>query len=93
LRPDLAAALFACAGLLHGYALGETIAGAEAAPLYAYFIGLALVQSAIALGALATTQWLAARSAPQQPTSTRLVGGAVAAVGLIVLVQQLATSA
>ena len=39
LRLDIAIALFAFAGLVHGYALGETIASAERAPLIAYFIG------------------------------------------------------
>ena len=42
--------LFALAGLLHGYALGESIVGAEPAPLAAYLIGLAVIQSGIALG-------------------------------------------
>jgi urease accessory protein len=36
--------LFALAGLLHGYALGESIYGAEPTPLYAYLLGLAVIQ-------------------------------------------------
>ncbi len=71
LRLDVVTALFACAGLVHGYALGESIAGAEATPLYAYFIGLAVVQSAIALGALALTQLVAARSAAAHAVAPR----------------------
>jgi urease accessory protein len=86
-RIDVAAALFACAGLLHGYALGESIAGAQAAPLYGYFIGLALIQSSIALAALQMTRMLAARTA-LQPTMIRVLGAVVVGVGLIVLVQQ-----
>jgi urease accessory protein len=85
LRSDLAVALFACAGLLHGYALGETIAGAEATPLYAYFIGLAVVQAAIALSALQMTRALAARAL--QPALLRGLGAGIAAVGVLLLVQ------
>jgi urease accessory protein len=43
------ALLFAAAGLIHGYVLGESIVGAEQAPLVAYFIGLAVIQSAVAI--------------------------------------------
>lgn len=40
--------LGAIAGIFHGYAYGEAIAGAEMAPLAAYLAGLTLVQMAIA---------------------------------------------
>lgn len=40
--------LVAAAGLVHGYALGESIVGAEQTPLLAYFAGLALVQTVLA---------------------------------------------
>src|SRR5262245_38411964 len=33
--------LFGLVGLVHGYALGESIYGAEPSPLYAYLLGLA----------------------------------------------------
>ena len=57
--PVLAAvALFAFAGVFHGYAYGEAIVGAEASPLIAYLIGFAFVQVAIAWG----LQLLAERS-------------------------------
>ena len=52
LRRDVAFALFAAAGLINGYALGETIAGAERTPILAYFIGLAAIQIAIALAVM-----------------------------------------
>lgn len=39
--------LFALVGFVHGYALGESIYGAEQTPLYAYLFGLALIQSVI----------------------------------------------
>ena len=92
LRLDIAIALFAFAGLVHGYALGESIAGAQPAPLYAYFIGLALIQSAIALAAMQVARMLAARTA-FQPTVIRVLGVAVIAVGLGVLVQQIVSGA
>lgn len=47
----LAYLFFALAGMLHGYAYGESIVGAEATPLLAYLVGFTAIQSAIALGA------------------------------------------
>jgi hydrogenase/urease accessory protein HupE len=52
LRTDFAFALFAAAGLLDGYGLGESIAAADRSPAFAFFIGLALMQSSIALAAM-----------------------------------------
>src|SRR5215212_8486829 len=46
----LAAFLFAAAGAVNGYALGESIVGAEPTPLAAYLVGLVAVQAAIAAG-------------------------------------------
>jgi urease accessory protein len=92
LRLDIALALFAFVGLVHGYALGESIAGAQAAPLYAYLIGLALIQSAIALAAMQVARMLAARAA-LDPTMSRLLGAAVIAVGLGVLLLQFVSGA
>ena len=64
-RLDIAVALFAFAGLVHGYALGESIAGAERTPLYAYFIGLAAIQAAIALAAMYGARMLVVRTSGQ----------------------------
>jgi len=77
------AALFAAAGLVHGYAFGESIFGAETSPLAAYLIGLVVIQSALAIGIAALTRRLAA-----DPIAPRLAGAAIAGVGLAVLVQQ-----
>ncbi len=79
--PALWAALFAAGGLLHGYAYGESIFGAETSPLAAYLIGLVVIQSALAIGVAA----LMRRRAVIAP---RLAGAAIAGVGLAVLVQQ-----
>ena len=78
-----AVALFIAAGLVHGYALGESIYGAERAPLTAYLLGLAVIQAVIALAAM-----MAARTIAQRGTLTvRLVGSGVAGVGLAFLAQ------
>ena len=60
-----ALSLFAIVGLLHGYALGESIYGAEPAPLYAYLAGLAVIQSGVALAAMGVAQTIAKKSADQ----------------------------
>lgn len=77
-------ALFALAGLFHGYAYGESIFGAETTPVVAYLLGLAIVQSAIAVGVallLRHRNWVTGRL-------PRLLGGVVALVGLVVLAGQ-----
>ena len=79
--------LFALAGLLHGYALGESIYGAEPTPLYAYLLGLAVIQSAVALAAMSVAQLIAKKSADLSPL--RLVGAGIAGIGLAVLMQQI----
>ncbi len=88
-RRDLSVAtalfLFAAVGLVHGYALGESIFGAEPTPLWAYLVGLAVIQSAIALAAMRVAQLLI------QPDAVRLrfVGAGIAGIGIAILVQQL----
>jgi urease accessory protein len=78
--------LFALVGLLHGYALGESIYGAERTPLVAYLIGLAVIQSAVALIAMTIAKAALRRS---DPVMVRLIGAGVAGVGIAILVQQL----
>lgn len=79
--------LFALAGLVHGYALGESIYGAEPTPLYAYLLGLAAIQGAVALAAMSVGR-AAMRGAPQ-PATLRLLGAGIAGIGLAVLMQQI----
>ena len=90
-RRDLGApaalALFAAVGLVHGYALGESIYGAEQTPLVAYLIGLAVIQGGIALAALGIARLLLRRAAPSAPL--RLIGAGISGIGLAVLVQQI----
>jgi urease accessory protein len=47
---------FALAGLFHGHAFAEAVIGAEATPIIAYLAGLALIQGALMLGAMALAQ-------------------------------------
>ena len=78
------AALFAVAGLFHGYAFGESIFGAEPTPLAAYLVGLVIVQ-----GALATGVALIAQRSSAAAVQPRLAGAAIAGVGIAVLAGQL----
>ncbi|MGH6833337.1 MAG: HupE/UreJ family protein, partial [Methyloceanibacter sp.] len=80
------AALFGLAGLAHGYAYGESIFGAEPTPLWAYLIGLAVIQSALTIGMALVTRRSGATVSAVAP---RLVGAAVAGVGLTALLGQL----
>jgi len=83
-----ALAVFAAVGLLHGYVLGESIYGAEATPLAAYLLGLAVVQSAIALGAVYLARKAVQTASGRMPL--RLAGAGVASIGLAIVVLQAA---
>jgi urease accessory protein len=78
-------ALFALAGLFHGYAFGESIYGAESTPLLAYLVGLVVIQSVLALGVAFAARHLGAGVSGLAP---RLVGAAIVGVGLTTLVLQ-----
>jgi urease accessory protein len=92
LPPAAALGLFVLAGLLHGYALGETIVGAEPAPLTAYFAGLAVMQTAIALGAM-TLARLFVHPASADLAPLRLIGAGIAGIGIALTVAQLGAGA
>lgn len=87
----VALASFALTGLIHGYALGESIYGAEPAPLAAYLVGLAAIQSAIAMAAMWAGR-AALRRAPDA-IAVRLIGAGIAGVGFAIFVQQVASPA
>jgi urease accessory protein len=92
LRRDLSLALFAAAGLINGYALGETIAGAERTPIVAYFIGLAAIQIAIALAVMLGVRLLTTR-APLQLLAMRVIGAFAVGAGAAILLQHYAAGA
>jgi urease accessory protein len=77
-------ALLAASGLLHGYAYGESVFGAETSPLAAYLIGLVVVQSALTIAVAAGVRQLKATT-----IAPRLAGAAIAGVGIAVLAQQI----
>jgi urease accessory protein len=74
-----AALLFAIAGLVHGYALGESIVGAEPSPLLAYLFGLLIIQSAIGVAVYAAVRGLARW--PSRVTGLTVAGVLVAVAG------------
>ena len=71
--------LFAIAGLVHGYALGESIVGAEASPLVAYLLGLLVIQTAIGISVYAAVRSLAGW--PARTAGLTVVGVLVALAG------------
>src|SRR6266702_4717264 len=73
-----AAVLFAAAGSVHGYALGESIVGAEPSPLGAYLAGLLVVQTVIAVAAYSATLGVQ-RRAPAFDRAGMAAAGAVIA--------------
>jgi urease accessory protein len=89
MQAPIAVTLFVVTGLLHGYVLGETVVGAETTPIASYFLGLAIVQSAIGIGVLTVARRLAA-PALGNPLALRLAGCVVGVVGVVALAQQIA---
>jgi urease accessory protein len=83
----LIAALFAAGGAVHGYALGESIIGAETTPLAAYLAGLVAVQVALTAGIAFAARYVS-KGSPAVP-SLRLAGLAVAIAGAATLVLSL----
>ena len=76
-------AVFAVAGLFHGFAFGESIFGAEATPMAAYLVGLGLTQWAVAVGFGFAATALAGASRGLEPA--RLAGAAVMGMGLMLV--------
>ncbi len=79
------ALLFAAGGAMHGYALGETVVGAEATPIAAYLAGLVAIQAALATGIAFAARRLSSGSFPAPSLRLRAAGLAVAATGLAAL--------
>lgn len=88
LPPGIALALFAAAGFVHGYALAESIIGAERTPLLAYLTGLVAIQTALALAVMAGARLVTVKAVGALPL--RLVGAGIAGIGIALVVSQLA---
>ncbi len=78
----LVVVLAGTSGIFHGYAYGESIVGAEMTPLWAYLLGLAVVQIAVGF----SIRWLAQKTprstASGEGMSLRLAGFAIGLVGV-----------
>lgn len=83
-------AIFAVSGVLHGYAYGESIIGAETTPLLAYLAGFAFIQYALIAGGIIGLDKLASKSEATRLLVARvsglaalLTGGAFLAMGVV----------
>lgn len=83
-------AIFAVSGILHGYAYGEAIVGAETTPLLAYLAGFAVIQYALIAGGVIGLDKLASKSEAARVLVARvgslaalLTGGAFLALGVV----------
>lgn len=76
------------AGLLHGYAYGEAIFGAEPTPLFAYLIGFSVVQYVLAVLAIMVVRSLACDGIVAW-TGLRIAGGGAVGISLALLHQHL----
>lgn len=80
--------LAVASGIFHVYAYGESIVGAEMTPLWAYLMGLAVVQLMIGL----STRWLTLKilgpASSERTVVLRLAGFAIGLVGLTFLATQ-----
>jgi urease accessory protein len=83
------ALLFAASGLVHGYAYGESIVGAEPTPLAAYIAGFGIVQLAVAVAAAQIMRILAESSRVSEVAAFRVAGALIALVAAISLTTSL----
>lgn len=65
-------AIFAVTGILHGYAYGEAIVGAESTPLLAYLVGFAAIQYALIVGGVMGFDRMANRSSAFHAVAVRV---------------------
>jgi urease accessory protein len=86
----LLSGVFALSGVAHGYAFGEAVVGAEATPILAYLVGLAVIQYAVVVGGVLGMEKLAARSEKARGLVARLGSMGAALTGGVFLLQSLA---
>jgi urease accessory protein len=77
-------ALVGLAGFIHGYALGESIVGADRTTLGAYLLGLAAVECVVASAVMLFTRSLAAKSTRTE-LRLRTAGVVLGCAGIILL--------
>jgi urease accessory protein len=83
---SLLASLFVAAGIFHGYAYGESIVGAEPAPLAAYVIGLGVIQYGIAVGSGAALYGIIGRNYMSETMALRLAAGGIALAAILAFI-------
>jgi urease accessory protein len=71
----------ATAGLIHGYAYGEAVVGAELTPLAWYVGGLFTIQTLLLVAVFAVVRWLRAVAPTGLVTAKRALGVAIGAAG------------
>ena len=77
-------ALAAVAGIVHGYAFGESIVGADRGVLGAYLVGLAVITATVATGIMLMTRTVAAPATASE-ARLRVAGAVLGSVGLVLL--------
>jgi urease accessory protein len=82
----LLAPLFALAGGLHGYAYGESIVGAEPAPLVAYIAGFGAIQFGLAVASGAALRAMVARDYVSETRAARAAGAGLAVLAALAFV-------
>ena len=78
--------LFVVAGAFHGYAYGESIIGAEKAPLAAYVVGFAMIQYCIAVASGTAVGMIAGRDYVSETMVMRLAAAGMALVAAVAFV-------
>ena len=78
--------LFVVTGAVHGYAYGESIVGAETAPLAAYIVGFGAVQYVLALGSGLALHTLVGRDYLSETKAMRIAGGGLALLAALAFV-------
>ena len=76
-------AIFAVSGILHGYAYGESIVGAETTPLLAYLVGFAAIQYALIIGGVLGLVKLANQSEHARLIAARISSVAALLTGVV----------
>jgi urease accessory protein len=84
--PPWLAPLVAVAGILHGYAYGESIVGAQKGPLVAYLVGFTLIQLATLLFVRGITRRIVSRGQSSRGGLPAFVGGTLSLAGLALVV-------
>jgi urease accessory protein len=78
--------LFVVAGVFHGYAYGESIVGAERAPLAAYMVGFGVIQYCIAVASGTAVRMIAGQDYISEKMVMRLAGAGMALVAAVTVV-------